>query len=212
VEIHAPHKPILTVTEALVHLAIVTVGILIALSLEGARQWYEHRSLATETRENLMREIEANRTELAGYVENATAMQKQLMHAREVAQAVADGKTLHDTSIELVYHGAELQRASHTTAELTGAFAFMSRDDVVKYARVYNRQEIFQRRQDQVFADFVGAFAGTQLLAGATRKASTRELEDWARALSTAHASAEIAKQVATALNEEYQRALGEEH
>ena len=37
-EIHAPHKPILTVTEALVHLAIVTVGVLIALSLEGARQ------------------------------------------------------------------------------------------------------------------------------------------------------------------------------
>ena len=139
-------------------------------------------------------------------------MQKQLMHAREVAQAVADGKPLHDTSIELGYHGAELQSASHTTAELTGAFAFMSRDDVVKYARVYDRQAIFQRQQDQVFTDFVGAFAGTQLIAGGTRKASTRELEDWARALSIAHASAEIAKQVATALNEEYQRALGAEH
>ena len=81
-----------------------------------------------------------NRTELAGYVENATAMQKQLMHAREVAQAVADSKPLHDTSIELGYHGAELQSASHTTAELTGAFAFMSRDDVVKDARVHDRQ------------------------------------------------------------------------
>ena len=50
-EIHAPHKPILTITEALVHLAIVTVGILIALSLEGARQWHEHRNLVAETRE-----------------------------------------------------------------------------------------------------------------------------------------------------------------
>ena len=35
-EIHAPDKPILTVTEAVVHLLIVTIGILIALSLEGA--------------------------------------------------------------------------------------------------------------------------------------------------------------------------------
>ena len=34
-EIHAPHQPILSVKEALVHLTIVTVGILIALSLEG---------------------------------------------------------------------------------------------------------------------------------------------------------------------------------
>src|SRR3954469_15107450 len=78
VEIHAPHKPILTVAEALVHLSIVTAGILIALSLEGARQWYEHRSLVWETRENLHREIAANKAELAGYAENAAAMQKQL--------------------------------------------------------------------------------------------------------------------------------------
>jgi hypothetical protein len=212
VEIHAPHKPILTVTEALVHLAIVTVGILIALSLEGARQWHEHRSLVAETRENLTREIEENRAELAGYVANVTAMQKQLMHAREIAETVADGKPLNEAAIDLTYHGAELQSASHTTAELTGAFAFMSRDEVVRYARVYDRQSIFQRRQDQVFADFVGAFAGTQLISSGTRKASTRELEDWARALSTAHASAEIAKQVAGALNEEYQRALGAAH
>ena len=34
-EIHAPHRPTLTFKEALVHLCIVTTGILIALSLEG---------------------------------------------------------------------------------------------------------------------------------------------------------------------------------
>jgi hypothetical protein len=45
-EIHAPHKPVLTVREAIVHLAIVTVGILIALSLDGVREWREHRALA----------------------------------------------------------------------------------------------------------------------------------------------------------------------
>ena len=34
-DIHAPDKPILTLREAASHLTIVTVGILIALSLEG---------------------------------------------------------------------------------------------------------------------------------------------------------------------------------
>jgi hypothetical protein len=38
-EIHARDKPILTLKEATVHLAIVTVGILIALSLEGLVEW-----------------------------------------------------------------------------------------------------------------------------------------------------------------------------
>jgi hypothetical protein len=208
VEIHGPHKPILTVAEALVHLAIVTAGILIALSFEGVRQWHEHRSLVSETRENLTREIEANRTELAGYDQSASAMQSQLQHARDVVQVMLSGKPLREASIDLTYHAAELQAASHATAELRGAFAFMDRDEVVKYARVYDRQAAFQRRQDQVFADFAGALAGTRLLADGPGKATTRELEDWKRALATAHASAEIAKQVAVALNQEYQRAL----
>ena len=209
-EIHAPHQPILSVKEALVHLTIVTVGILIALSLEGAREWHEHRTLVAETRENLAREIGANRAELSGYAASAAAMQQQLMHAREITQTLLAGKPLTLASIELAYHGAELQSASHTTAELTGAFAFMSRDEIVRYARVYDRQAIFQRLQDQVFADFASALAGTQLIADGAGKATTRELEDWKHALAVANASTEMAKQMATALNQEYQHALDE--
>ena len=36
----------------------------------------------------------------------------------------------------------------------------------------------------------------------------SRELEDWKRTLAVTHASAEMAKQVAAALNEEYRKAL----
>lgn len=52
-EIHAPEKPILTVKEAIAHLAIVTVGILIALSLEGLVEWRHHRALVREARDNI---------------------------------------------------------------------------------------------------------------------------------------------------------------
>ena len=63
-EIHAPSKPILSVREALVHLAIVTVGILIALSFEGVREYVEHRELANHARENLFDEIRGNKKAL----------------------------------------------------------------------------------------------------------------------------------------------------
>jgi hypothetical protein len=59
-EIHAPHHPVLTVKEALVHLAIITTGILIALSLEGALEWSHHRELVGETRVRLRDEIRGN--------------------------------------------------------------------------------------------------------------------------------------------------------
>ena len=50
-EIHAPRHPILTLKEALVHLCIVTIGILIALSFEGALEWVHHRQLVREARQ-----------------------------------------------------------------------------------------------------------------------------------------------------------------
>jgi hypothetical protein len=56
-EIHAPDKPILTIKEAIVHLAIVTIGILIALSLEGLVEWRHHRELVQEARANIADEI-----------------------------------------------------------------------------------------------------------------------------------------------------------
>ena len=37
----------------MVHLGIVTVGILIALSFEGALEWSHHRELVREARQNL---------------------------------------------------------------------------------------------------------------------------------------------------------------
>jgi uncharacterized protein (DUF3084 family) len=91
-EIHAPHKPILTVKEAAVHLAIVTAGILIALSLEGLREWREHRSLVNEARANLLSEIRDNRKEVAAAVGALEQVKTDLANASEVAQQVAEEK------------------------------------------------------------------------------------------------------------------------
>jgi hypothetical protein len=63
-EIHAPHHSILTIKEALVHLCLITTGILIALSLEGTLEWWHHRELVQETRQNLQNEIRSNQKDI----------------------------------------------------------------------------------------------------------------------------------------------------
>ena len=40
---NAPHRAIHSYKEMLVHLALVTLGVLIALSFEGVASWREHR-------------------------------------------------------------------------------------------------------------------------------------------------------------------------
>jgi len=48
-----------------VHLALITVGVLIALSFEGVASWREHRALVREARLNLTNELRDNIKELS---------------------------------------------------------------------------------------------------------------------------------------------------
>ena len=56
-EIHAPHGPIHSFKEMAVQIALITLGVLIALSFEGVASWREHRALVREARANLTNEI-----------------------------------------------------------------------------------------------------------------------------------------------------------
>jgi hypothetical protein len=67
-DIHPPTHPILSFKEALVHLGIVTVGILIALSLEGLLEWQHHRHLVREANENITQELRENEKELRDFL------------------------------------------------------------------------------------------------------------------------------------------------
>src|SRR5438046_217126 len=88
-EIHAPDKPILTIKETIVHLSIVTAGILIALSLEGALEWQHHRALVREARANIAVEIQDNRKELQKTLDRFDRMYKHLEAAAEQTDAMA---------------------------------------------------------------------------------------------------------------------------
>ena len=77
-EIHSPEGPVHGIKDFLVHISIVTVGILIALGLEGLRESIHERHLVRETRENM-----------------STEMTTMLAHATdECAQVSAYSRTL----------------------------------------------------------------------------------------------------------------------
>ncbi len=61
-DIHAPDKPLHNVKDFAIHIAVVTIGILIALGLEGLREVVHDHALVRETRENFTLELEKDRT------------------------------------------------------------------------------------------------------------------------------------------------------
>ena len=86
-EIHAPHKPILTLKEAASHLVIVTVGILIALSLEGLLERQRHHALVREARANVTIELTGNKARLEKLHGELDGMKKNLERGLDVLNA-----------------------------------------------------------------------------------------------------------------------------
>jgi hypothetical protein len=56
-EVHAPHEPIHSWRDFILHIVTITIGLLIALGLEAGVEALHHRHLRNETRAKLRNEI-----------------------------------------------------------------------------------------------------------------------------------------------------------
>ena len=64
IDIHPPEQAAHSWRDIFIHLATITVGLFIALSLEGCVEWQHHRHLVREARENIRTEMQENQKEL----------------------------------------------------------------------------------------------------------------------------------------------------
>jgi hypothetical protein len=205
-EIHAPHGSVGSLREFLVHLAIITIGVLIALSLEGCTEWVHHRSLVREARANITSELRDNKAEIDRLVADMSKMGNELDVALGVIENLrSQGKTAAK-SFSLTYHIAQLSTASRNTAEATGALGYMDYSEVKRYATVYDLQEQFVRHQERLFDAWVPVLNATHRknLEGMT----PAELDDWKRQTLTAISYVQVDSGFATALSKAYERAL----
>ena len=150
-DIHAPDKPILSLKEFGVHIAVVTVGILIALAFEGVREVIHDRHLVRETRENFRAELrydlDHDRLESA----RVTELSKQL------DQLVADLPALrkdHPDQIATRLVGLQnpfyfLTQNSWQATLSTGALAHMPTDDIQTYAGAFESIRTYTGLQQQ---------------------------------------------------------------
>ena len=207
-EIHTPHSPIHSYKEMLVHLALVTLGVLIALSFEGIATWREHRALVREARINLTNEIRDNITELRQRLQSIPREQQNLEHAIDMLQVVMKRMPL-EGKIEIGFSSASLQGASRSTAQMTGAFALMEYDEVKKYATVYGHQDLYLQIQSDAMQVMTRAIAVGALFSS-PETATPRELEDARTQLRLALATLLTQEQIGASLLKEYERVLKE--
>jgi hypothetical protein len=209
-EIHAPEKPILTFKEAIVHLSIVTVGILIALSLEGLVEYVHHRTVVREAREIMKSEIEANQKDLNLTMARIALQTEGLVKGIRIFSAMARGEKPKIEGLRwmLNYRTAELHSVGHSTAELMGAFAYMDYREVSRYAAIYDSQDRFVRGQSAALTEGISAFAWTEERDIPT--AAPADLVAFVERLRQTLAAMTLARQFGGSLEKDYAKFLAE--
>jgi len=140
-DVHAPHKPIHSIKEFLVHLLAITIGLLIALGLEASVECVHHRHLAQEARENILQEIRDNQKSDVEYLQTLPAIRKALELNRDVVDDELHGRPIKPLD-KFSWSNLRFQDSAWNAAYSSGAITFMNYDEVKRYEKIYNTQKL----------------------------------------------------------------------
>jgi hypothetical protein len=156
IETHAPQEPVTNWKDYLIHISIVTIGLLIAIGLEQTVEYYHHRHQVAETREALKVEREYNilrfqseTEEMRHFVPLLKMNLAVFQYLRKNPGAAPEkwpGK-LHLYTLTSPFTDAEWR-----TAQGSGVLQFMPQDEVRKLTNDYNDlknlNDLFTARMD----------------------------------------------------------------
>ena len=178
IDIHPPHQAAHSWRDIFVHLATITVGLFIALSLEGCVEWQHHRHLVHEARENIRSEMQDNQKALKGALDAIHKEQAEVKSDIEALKKLKQNPEAHGLSVDLRFSNSGLANASWNTAHETGAFSFMGYPEVKKYAEVYDTQKLFADQTTRVTSAYTNSFSVLYIFNVDEKAAKTVKNED----------------------------------
>ena len=161
-DVHPPHEPVHTWRDFLLHLATITIGLLIALGLEGCVEWMHHRHLVHQAETSLRTEIENNDSTTQSLLAAVHKQQSVLQNDVALLNQEISNPKVPVTGLSLEFRLVTLDEVSWKTAQTTGAIAYMPYARAQEYAEVYDMQEKLNNAQEQGVRDTVmgiGLFA-----------------------------------------------------
>jgi hypothetical protein len=148
-DVHPPHEPMHGWRDFLLHLATITIGLLIALGLEGLVEWQHHRHLVHEAEASLRQEIQSNEGDLAGILDDVHKQQGELKQDVVILQQIIANPKIPPHGLSIAFRMSNLDDVSWKTAQNTGALSYMPYGLAQDYAGIYYLQEEFDRAQQE---------------------------------------------------------------
>jgi hypothetical protein len=140
-DVHPPHEPVHGWRDFVVHLFTITIGLLIALSLEGIVEWQHHRHLVHDAEINMHEEIRQNASDMQDRLTTLHKEQTELTHDIDLLKQIAATHTMpKGQSMEVSFAIRDFDDVSWKTAQATGALSYMPYDRAKEYSDIYSQQ------------------------------------------------------------------------
>ena len=160
IDVHPPTEPVHGWRDFLVHLITITIGLVIALSLEGCVEWQHHRHLVREAEASLQGEIKTNAGNIAGALDDVRKEQASLKGDIEILQRIiANPKVKNYENFTVGLRVRTFEDVSWKTAQSTGAVGYMPYEQAHEYANLYSQQDEIYVAEQQAVRDTVVAVA-----------------------------------------------------
>ncbi len=157
-EVHAPEHPIHTWRDFFIHIATITIGLLIAIGLEAAVEALHHRHLRAETRQNLRAEIKDNQQTFAKDLRALEGETRELKDDIALLQRLrAHQLTKPGDDLQFAWGWDGTSDTAWQTAKETGALALMENEVVQQYDAVYSQQDLVDRAALELTRDMTRA-------------------------------------------------------
>jgi len=155
-DVHPPHETPHGWRDFLLHLTTITIGLLIALSLEGIVEWQHHRHLVHDAEVSLHAEIKDNASGVSSTLAALHKEQANLSKDVQILKAVAaTGRFPAEHHMEVGYKIAPLASVSWKTAQSTGALSYMPYDLAQEYSAIYMQQDLLVNSETQAARDAI---------------------------------------------------------
>jgi hypothetical protein len=164
-DVHPPTEPVRGWRDFFIHLATITIGLLIALSLERCVEWQHHRHLAHQTKVSLGNEIRGNAKEVQGALEDVQKMLDQLKGDVAVLNTIlANPKKPNREDINFNYKVRWFNDVRWRTAQTTSALSYLPYDEALEFSNIYDQQDDIDLSEHQAIRDVVVAVGPLQNL------------------------------------------------
>jgi hypothetical protein len=152
------------VRDFLLHLLTITVGLLIALGLEGCVEWRHHRNLVHEAEEGMRGEIAHNLQTADALRKQIDEQQKTLEQDLKVLAVLREHPQPSNKQLMFSFAMEGFQDVAWKTAQSTGAMGYMPYQAARTYSHIYDTQAaVFASEQQVVDAVLrAAAFPSTQ--------------------------------------------------